>query len=354
MTRINLDTTAKIWRCALPRGCNKLVLQAFAHHINSDEAHPHHGLAWPSVQRVALMCGMAERTVQAHVRALQTAGLLRPRLRTGRTTLYQVNTAALVPLVFQNDTVELDADGNPVDNSAAPGPAAANSAQNKLDFDTESAENDTKHAEICTLKLELKLQSKPEDSPTAAPASPVPPYPLFGEIKPETLADFAACRKDKFGRGVKGKVTEALISKIAEQATLAGITLQAALEYCCHAERRWASFKAEWLKPKTSAAAPAPAAPVKVWEPDTTPIPPAPPVVAATVAKPAPAAAPAMPSGASDIRIAADAPSWAVEIVTKQRAGQPVSRNSLHTACAVLKLDPAMLRRTAQSHARMN
>lgn len=344
MSRINLDTTAKIWRSALPRGCNKLVLQAFAHYINSEDDSPNHGLAWPSVKRVALMCGMAERTVQVHVRVLQTAGLLRPRLRTGRTTLYQVNTAVLVPLVFPRDTVELDDNGNPVDNSALPCPAPSVSAETLQDFDGQSAENDTEHTEICTLKLELKLESKLEDSPAvAAPASPVLPYPLFEDVKPETLADFAACRKDKFGRGTKGKITVDLIDSIRVEATIAGMTLQAALEHCCHTERRWASFQAAWLKPKT-VSQPTPAVPVKVWQPDTTPIPPAP-------AKPVPAAAPAMPSGASNITIAADAPPWAVAIVTKQRTGQPVSRNSLNNACAVLKLDPASLRRASAATA---
>lgn len=385
MSRINLDTTAKIWRSALPRGCNKLVLQAFAHHINSDEDSENHGLAWPS-KRVALMCGMAERTVQVHVRALQTAGLLRPRLRTGRTTLYQVNTAALVPLVFPRDTVELDDNGNPVDNSALPRPAPLVSAETLQESGPESAENDKEPTEICTLKLELKLESKLEDSPVAvAPASPVPPYLLFEEVKPEVMADFAACRKAKFGRNTKSKLTAELINSIRAEATIAGMTLQAALEHCCHPERRWASFKAEWFKPKT-ASQPAPAGPVKVWQPDTRPIPPAPAalatppagpppqqvkpaapeVVATTVAayrakcppapaaKPASAAAPAMPSSASDINIAADAPPWAtkaVELVNRYKSGQHVNRFALETACHTLKISPSSLRRAGTASA---
>lgn len=127
-SRINLDTTAKIWRSALPRGCNKLVLQAFAHHINSDEDHRFFGLAWPSVERVGLMCGMSPRTTKTHIRALRAAGLLRPRMRTGDTTLYAVVTDALAPLVFAADAVELDADGKPVDNSQNSAKAVDNPA----------------------------------------------------------------------------------------------------------------------------------------------------------------------------------------------------------------------------------
>lgn len=194
------------------------------------------------------------------------------------------------------------------------------------------------------------------------------------------MADFAACRKDKFGRGAKGKITVELIDSIRAEAAIAGMTLQAALEHCCHPDRRWASFKAEWFKPKT-VSQPAPAAPVKVWAPDTTPIPPAPAalatppagpppepvklaspeVVAATLAayhaknppaaKPTPAAAPAMPTGATNISIAPGAPPWAVGIVNKQRTGQYVSRAALDNACAVLKIDPAILRRASATTA---
>jgi hypothetical protein len=52
-----------------------------------------------------------------------------------------------------------------------------------------------------------------------------------------------------------------------------------------------------------------------------------------------------MPTGAREIRIAPDAPGWAVAIVNRQRSGQPVNRSALDNACAALKLDPAGLRR---------
>lgn len=316
--------TDLVWVSALPDGLAKAkaVLLCYCQHFNDRR-----GISNPGVARVARMCGISERTAQKHIRDLERARILLPDHRTGQTTRYTIDLSSLEPLFPLNALTPADFAATPAESSALP-----------PQFSTlPPAETAPKQS----------LTAKSTDG-TAAPALPVRPYPLFGEIKPETLADFTACRKDKFGRGVKGKVTEALIGQIAEQATLAGMTLQAALDYCCHAERRWASFNAGWLKPKASApAAPAPATPVKVWEPDTTPIPPAPPVVAATVAKPAPAAAPAMPTGASDIRIAADAPLWAVGIFNKQRSGQYVNRAALNDACAVLKINPAMLRRAA-------
>lgn len=92
---LSLDLAAHLWRCALPRGVSKLVLQCFCHHVNNES-----GLSWPSIARVALMCGMSERTVQGHVRGLVKAGILRPRLRIGYATRYTVHLEGLAPLVF--------------------------------------------------------------------------------------------------------------------------------------------------------------------------------------------------------------------------------------------------------------
>ena len=56
------------------------MLLCFCAHLN-DAAK----LSWPSVARVARLCGMGERTVQNHIRALERAGILVDRLRrTGR------------------------------------------------------------------------------------------------------------------------------------------------------------------------------------------------------------------------------------------------------------------------------
>ena len=358
MSRINLDTTAAIWRSALPRGCSKLVLQAFAHHINSDETNERYGLAWPSAQRVALMCGMSLTTVRGHIRALRKAGLLVPRWRTFGTTLYRINVDALEHLVFPADRVELDENGNPT-----------NSVAKSVKTDAKVQKTDTGQPKTRYLKLSSNLSLKPKDSQTAAaPASPAPPYPLFEDVKPETLADFAACRKDKFGRGAKGKVTADLISQIAAEAELAGMTLQAALEHCCHPERRWASFKAEWLKPKAPASAPP--APAAVFVPAPAPTaedieraraaketalaaynakmaaeaaaqPAAQPVAAVTTSqrpsealpclapapasKPAPAAAPVMPGGLNDICLPPDAPQLARDLVAQFKVGQKLT-----------------------------
>ena len=55
-------------------------------------------------------------------------------------------------------------------------------------------------------------------------------------VNPEVLADFAAIRKAKR----KGPVTTAVIEAVCQQAHLAGLTLEQALQTCCDPRRRWA------------------------------------------------------------------------------------------------------------------
>lgn len=357
MSSLNVEMARQVWLSVMPKGCNKHVLQCFIQHMNDVT-----GLSWPSVQRVALMCGMSERTVQCHIRKLQAAGLLRPRLRTGRTTHYTIHIDALVPLVFPAattvvlDASDADADAEQaVDNSANPAaavdnpaPALQESAPDLHVFAPEPAKNDTKPVEICTLTKDLTPKNIPG---TAAPASPATVMMIDG-VNPQVLADFAAVRKSKR----KGAVTSTLIEEICGQASIAGLTLEQALRTCV--TRSWARLDAQWLvkaAPAGASAAPTVTVPGPApWVPPVS-TPAAPEVRAAALAKaaqikatplPSPAL-PAMPVGASDITIAADAPPHvikAAEVVSKYRAGQHVNRFTLESACQTLKISPFGLR----------
>ena len=351
MSRPDLDMAAKIWRCALPPGVNKLVLQCFVHHLNAREGAAYFGLSWPSVSRVARMCGLSERTVQGHIRALERAGILRARLRTGRTTRYSIHTDTLAPLVFSTDTVVLDA--------LAPTPAVF--AEKPAANDTQAAENDTKPVEICTLTGD---RSSKNAAVTAAPA--LPDALLLAEgVPPQVLADFAAIRAKK----KLGALNATALDALRSQAAIAGLTLAQVLSICC--TRNWGRFEAAWLSDTRRSPASSASANPASTNADTVPAPPAgpPPVPPAPPKRAAPEvvaagrqrlqeirqtmraapAMPAMPTGAREIRIAPDAPGWAVAIVNKQRTGQHVNRTALDNACAALKLDPAGLRR-AVSH----
>jgi len=347
MSRPDLDMAAKIWRCALPPGVNKLVLQCFVHHLNAREGAAYFGLSWPSVSRVARMCGISERTVQGHIRALERAGILRARLRTGRTTRYSIHTDSLTPLAFSTDTVVLDA--------LAPTPAVF--AEKPAANDTQAAENDIKPVEICTLTGDISSKNAAVTAASALPDAVL----LADGVHPQVLADFAAIRAKKKLGALNATALDALCS----QAAIAGLTLAQVLTLCC--TRNWGRFEAAWLtdtrrSPASSASVNPASASVSTPPAGPPPAPLAPPkratpeVVAAGRQRlqeirqtmrgvPTMPTIPAMPPGAREICIAPDAPGWAVAIVNKQRTGQHVNRSALDNACAVLKLDPAGLRR---------
>ena len=344
---LGLDLAARLWRCALPRGTSKLVLQCFCHHVNNAS-----GLSWPSIARVARMCGLSERAVQGHVRGLVTAGILRPRLRIGHATRYTVHLDGLVPLVFASapgGVVVLDDawQGAGAVNRPAPTPAV---------FAAPAAKNDTPPPQISTLTpaesapiTVLNIQQNTEG--TGAPALPAVLKRVDG-VRPEVLADFAAIRQAKR----MGPVTAAVIEAIGQQARLAGLSLEQALQTCCDPRRRWARFEAGWLQAApggesggsgaygggagrsrasaTTAPAPAPA----LWKPPVAK-PAAPEVVAAGRARIAALRQAAVGAGLGSSKGCG----WAHAAIEKHQSGQPVRRAVLLDACAALKVNPASL-----------
>lgn len=237
---LSLDLAARLWRCALPHGTSKLVLQCFCHHLNNES-----GLCWPSIARVALMCGLSERAVQGHVRRLVTAGILRPRLRIGHATRYTVHLDGLAPLGFPSTPgAGSVAPGEPWQGAGAvahpaPPPAAcavlpAENASSPPQFSTPTP---AESAPITVLNRQENIKG------TRAPALPATPV-MFEGVHPQVLADFAAIRKAKR----QGPVTAAVIEAIGQQAHLAGLSLEQALQTCCDPRRRWARFEASWLQ----------------------------------------------------------------------------------------------------------
>lgn len=329
---LSLDTTRQVWLSALPKGVNKLVLLCFCQHLNDASA-----LSWPSIARVAAMCGMSERTVQCHIRRLVCAGILIPRLRTGRTTRYAVALHGLQALTFATDTVVLTAPElfEAVDN-LPPTPAAF--ADNVSFVAPQPAENDTKPVETCTLTVdELFIEQKRTKSAPALPATLV----MFDEVDSKVRADFAAIRKQKR----KGAVTATELDDLCQQAALAGLSLEQALRTCC--VRKWARFEAAWLVDSQTAR--------PALFSVTTPAPAAAPRPRTVVAAPEVAAAgrqrlslirakpPAPPVPASGIQIGITGPGWAHTIVNKHRQGQHVGHAALKDACIALRITPASL-----------
>ena len=334
---LSLDLAARLWRCTLPRGTSKLVLQCFCHHVNNTS-----GLCWPSIARVARMCGLSERAVQGHVRGLVAAGILRPRLRIGHATRYTVYLEGLVPLVFASapggGVVLLDDawQGAGAVHRPAPTPAV---------FAALAAKNDTPPPQISTWTpaesapiTVLNIQQNTEG--TGAPALPAALRVVDG-VRPEVLADFAAIRQAKR----MGPVTAAVIETIGQQARLAGLSLEQALQTCCDPRRRWARFEAGWLSAAPGGFGISPAAtitPVKapaLWKPPVAP-PAAPEVVAAGRARIAALRQATVGAGLGSSKGCG----WAHAAIEKHQSGQAVRRAVLLDACAALRVNPASLR----------
>jgi hypothetical protein len=318
---------------------SKNVLLCYCHHFN-DLA----GASFPGMARVAKMCGISVRAVQNHVRALERARILLPHTRRGLSTRYAIDLSSLTPLFPEKV--------QPVDNSDFEGLTPA-------DFAATPAESSTLPQQIATATL---AESAPKQSltakttiRTAAPALPETVMMVDG-VNPQVLADFAAIRAKK----KLGTLNATALEALCVQAAIACMTLEQVLKTCC--TRNWGRFEASWLadtgRAGTSTSNAATTVPAPPAGPPPEPAKPASPeVIAANLqrmhasCKTAPSA-PTLPAGSSEIRIAPDAPPWAVGIVNKQRTGQYVNRAALDKACAVLKIDPAILRRAATpSHA---
>ena len=325
----SLEMMGRVWLSALPKGVSKIVLLCFCAHLNDTAA-----LSWPSVARVARLCGMGERTVQNHIRALERAGILVARLRrTGRATRYAIALDGLQPLpcaapAWQVLPCALDAiDAAPTPAEFAPSPA---------DFDGPPLQilTPTPAESAPITVLNLKENSKTPGAP-ALPAARV----RLDQVNPQVMADFAAVRATKR----KGPVTATVVQDLCEQAALAGITLEQAMKTCC--TRNWARFEAGWLQPLPGAGGgctggtggTAVAAPALYVPPPTLPATPG--VAAAGRERLAALRQAAMDAGLGS----AKGCGWAHAAIEKHRAGQPVRRAVLLDACAALKLKPSSL-----------
>ena len=347
----SLEMIGRVWLSAMPKGVSKMVLLCFCGHLNDGAK-----LSWPSVARVARLCGMGERTVQKHIRALERAGILVARLRrTGRATRYAIALDALRPLPCAAPAWEivLCAPAHPAAPGAiaatkapapvlvpaeAPAAPPAESAPLPADFDAPPPQvsTPTPAASAPITVVNFEENSKTQSAP-ALPAARVAVMAVtVDQVHPQILADFAAIRATKR----KGPVTATVVQDLGEQAALAGLTLEQALKTCC--TRNWARFEAGWLQPLPGAGGggtgvAAMAAPALYVPPPASPAAPA--VAAAGRERLAALRQAAMDAGLGS----AKGCGWAHAAIEKHRAGQPVRRAVLLDACTALRLNPSSL-----------
>ena len=163
ITRASLRMGRAAWQCALPSGA-KLVLLCILHHYNDAR-----GMAFPSVGRVARLCGLHKRTVQSHIAQLEKMGVLQVGKMPGISThVYRVNEAALAPTLAENLSTE-------VVFSAATGG----------DFSASSAEITTQNG--LNAFEPTKITEAPAPAPEPAPCPAPAPVPVVPELVPELV-----------------------------------------------------------------------------------------------------------------------------------------------------------------------
>lgn len=328
--RLNLQLTTTVWHAALPNGINKLVLLALCNHVNDAS-----GLTWPSVGRLARLCGMSERSVQTHIRALLRAGILCVRrLRTGHSTCYAVNLDGL-PSAFP----EGELDSGPVDNSALelpqPGLPPAKSAPPATDLGTPPPQiqvsTPAESAPITGFNFEGNIRRT-----AGAPALPATPVMIDG-VNPQVLADFVAIRKKKKA----GALDSTAIETLCSQAALANMTLEQVLIKC--RDKGWARFDASWLTTRPAPNIGSITTPAAPAGPLPAPSKPADPAIVAAELQRQRLILQTPPAPIAGIQIGSKGPGWAHLIVNRHQSGERITRAVLRDACSVLRLDPSSL-----------
>ena len=237
--RASLRMSRAVWHLPLPSGA-KLVLLSILSHYNDAR-----GIAYPSIARLADVCGLHRRTVQAHIALLARMGVLWiTRVPGLRTSGYRVDEVAI-------------------------------SALQGGDFSAQGAENTTQNGLNAFERIRETAPAPtppPEVQPEPAPA----PAPFRWAQHLHSDGDHAALHAWQAVRRAKGRPAQpsaAQCQRLWEHAGSVGQTLGWVLQVMVLND--WASFDPAWLNnqrppprlPDTATATSAPAAPPPVAAP---------------------------------------------------------------------------------------
>ena len=212
--RASLRMSRAVWHLPLPSGA-KLVLLSVLSHYNDAR-----GIAYPSIARLADVCGLHRRTVQAHIALLARMGVLWITQVPGlRTSGYKVDEVAI-------------------------------SALQGGDFSANRAENTTQNGmNAVELKRETAPAPKPAPTPAAPPAIPASaPAPFAWAQHLHSDSDHAALRAWQTVRRAKGRPAQpsaAQCQQLAQHARAIGQPLGWVLQVMVLND--WASFDPAWL-----------------------------------------------------------------------------------------------------------
>lgn len=363
----NLRLLQSTVRANLPSSTKLVAMVLCCHH--NDNA----GCAWPSVARLAKLCGMHRTTVEKHLTTLKELGLVLVGKVAGvRTPAYALQEKTLQSVAIEGIAWAKNMLGSADFLKPAPVPPAAPNAV-KTDTTSENAVQGTEERGL-TEGTERTGGTGARATPPAPPVAPAPATPavpeptsppdLFASQAPEAqtagLAESSAAfvpLVDQINaqRASNGKkpFTLADIAQLRVEAAKSGITAVQAAQWILERTGR-NFFKADYFAP------PAPA-PVATTAPQPAPQPaPAPALTAeeqaeqeaaATAARaklksmfsqPASAATPA--PAADMLIVPRTGHAWADSAIAEALAGQPVAVRRLEMACEVAKVGYSVVR----------
>ena len=236
--RASLRMGRAVWHLPLPSGA-KLVLLSVLSHYNDAR-----GIAYPSIARLADVCGLHRRTVQAHIALLARLGVLWiTRVPGRRTSGYHVDEVAISALQG--------------------GDFSANRAENT----TQNGLNAVEQIRETAPAPEIAPATEPPPPPAAPePAAAPTPTPFTWTQHLHNPADHAALQAWQAVRRAKGRPAQpsaAQCQQLLQHATTLGQTLGWVLQVMQLND--WASFDPAWLNnqrppphlPDTATTAPA-------------------------------------------------------------------------------------------------
>lgn len=339
ITRASLRMGRAAWHCAVPSGA-KLVLLCILHHYNDARC-----MAFPSVGRMARLCGLHKRTVQSHIAQLEKMGVLQVSKMPGISThIYRVNEAALAPALAENLPTEV------AFLAAAGGDSSASSAE----IATQNGCNEFEPIKI------TEAPPPPEPAPAVQqPSSSSSSSSLFLAAlqSPEDQSALAAWQQVRHAKKRPALPNALQCQQLLDHAAALGKPLGWVVQVM--ALNDWALFDPAWLHnqrppPRLPTVAAPPGSQVPATPHDQPPTPAYPPVTAeeGSQAKarlfglleqwrsPQPTQLePIKPCGIV----------WADNIIASALHGEPVGFAALDMACSVAKVSRRAVRAAAKA-----
>jgi DNA-binding transcriptional ArsR family regulator len=224
---VSIALMTSAWKLPIPAG-RKMVLLALCDNANDQ------GECYPSVSMLTEKCSMSERSIQGHISDLEKDGLLVRDLRSGRSTMYRLNPRRIcTPAEF----------APPQNLHPTPAESAPPPPQNLHPTPAESAP-------ITVSEPSIEPKEEKQRQRATSPRFDAQAHLLTLGVSESVARDWLTHRKTQ-----KAAPTETAINALQAESAKADMPLEDVLALCC--QRGWRGFKAEWVRDKPVASAPA-------------------------------------------------------------------------------------------------